>query len=102
MSGSESLLERAYIDAVERVDDIDEARARARSEGFETYDGRFTRTSATSTTVAERTAEEVAAPAIAWLEQHAREPFFLFVHFFDAHLPYEPPPPFATTFADDP
>ena len=53
-------------------------------------------------TVAERTAEEVATPAIAWLEQNAHGPFFLFVHFFDAHLPYEPPPPFAATFADDP
>lgn len=72
------------------------------SQGFETYDGRFTKKSATSSSVAERTAEEVAAPAMAWLDQHADGPFFLFVHFFDAHLPYDPPPPFASTFADDP
>jgi arylsulfatase A-like enzyme/Flp pilus assembly protein TadD len=72
------------------------------SQGFETYDARFTKKSETSTTVAERTAPEVAAPAVAWLEQHAREPFFLFVHFFDAHLPYQPPPELASAFADDP
>jgi arylsulfatase len=30
---------------------------------------------------------------LAWLERHLgeREPFFLFLHFFDTHWPYEPP-----------
>lgn len=28
---------------------------------------------------------------LAWLEVHRREPFFLFLHFFDTHWPYEPP-----------
>ena len=31
--------------------------------------------------------------AIAWLEE-ASEPFFLFVHYFDPHAPYAPPPTF--------
>lgn len=72
------------------------------SQGFDTYDAHFTKASETSSSVAERTADEVAAPAIAWLDRNAAGPFFLFVHFFDAHLPYEPPPPFASTYADDP
>lgn len=33
----------------------------------------------------------VAERAIAWLDQRPAGPFFLFVHFFDAHWPYEPP-----------
>jgi len=29
--------------------------------------------------------------AIPWLREHAREPFFLFVHYWDPHTPYLPP-----------
>jgi arylsulfatase len=32
--------------------------------------------------------------ALSWLRESAREPFFLFVHFFDSHWPYEPPEDF--------
>lgn len=49
----------------------------------------------------ERRAEEVSDDAIAWLERHGREPFFLFVHYFDPHAPYEPPEPFASRFGAD-
>ncbi len=35
--------------------------------------------------------ETVNSRAIPWLEQHAREPFFLFVHYWDPHTPYMPP-----------
>lgn len=37
------------------------------------------------------TAEEVNRRAIAWLRSHCREPFFLFVHYWDPHTPYIPP-----------
>lgn len=40
----------------------------------------------------ERQADEVVNDALAWLEQvQADEPFFLWVHFYDAHHPYRPP-----------
>ncbi len=42
----------------------------------------------------ERSAEEVNEDAIPWLREHADKPFFLFVHYFDPHFPYEPPAPF--------
>jgi len=32
--------------------------------------------------------------AIAWLEENKGGPFFLWVHYFDPHYPYSPPPPF--------
>ena len=72
------------------------------NQGFDTYDCRFTRIIATSSDKAERTAEEVSRPALAWLEEHAGKPFFLFLHYYDAHLTYEPPPPYASAYAEDP
>jgi arylsulfatase A-like enzyme len=40
-----------------------------------------------------RTAREVSARALAWLSS-VQEPFFLWLHYFDPHDPYEPPPRF--------
>jgi arylsulfatase A-like enzyme len=43
----------------------------------------------------QRPAEEVVPRALEWLAgQSAERPFFLWVHLFDAHLPYAPPEPF--------
>lgn len=42
----------------------------------------------------ERDARTVTDSALAWLEQ-AKEPFFLWVHYWDPHRPYAPPEPFA-------
>lgn len=47
-----------------------------------------------------RRAEEVIDQAVAWLRANATEKFFLFVHLFDPHHPYEAPEPFGTTYAD--
>jgi arylsulfatase A-like enzyme/Flp pilus assembly protein TadD len=47
-------------------------------------------------------AEATVERALAWLGQDARQPFFLWVHLFDPHHPYEPPEPFATRFASEP
>jgi arylsulfatase A-like enzyme/cytochrome c-type biogenesis protein CcmH/NrfG len=71
-------------------------------QGFDTYDAKYTKTSARSTTHSERSAEEVSRPALAWLDHHKDERFFLFLHYFDAHAPYEPPEPYRSSYADDP
>ena len=71
------------------------------SQGFGTYDDEFTVKSETSSSHSERSAEDVTRPALAWLDRNHARPFFLFLHYFDAHLSYKPPEPFATTFADD-
>ncbi len=37
-------------------------------------------------------AERLTDQASAWIEEHADEDFFLWLHYFDVHLPYAPPP----------
>lgn len=49
-------------------------------------------------------AEDTADKTLAWLEATEGDdrPFFLWVHFFDPHADYDPPPVFASRFPDDP
>ena len=47
----------------------------------------------------ERRAEEVVTRADEWLAKHPKGPFFLWLHFYDAHDPYDPPEPFKTKYA---
>ncbi len=46
----------------------------------------------------ERSAEEVINSASKWVEQKGENPFFLWLHCFDPHAPYEPPAPFHTNY----
>jgi arylsulfatase A-like enzyme len=43
---------------------------------------------------AERRAGEVVDRAVSWLGSQSGKPFFLWVHVFDPHSPYNPPSPF--------
>jgi arylsulfatase A-like enzyme/Tfp pilus assembly protein PilF len=49
--------------------------------------------------VAERAADATTERAEAWLRQKADGPFFLWVHYYDPHLPYEAPAPFRDQYA---
>lgn len=46
-------------------------------------------------------AEVVADRAIAHIERFGRSPYFLFVNFFDPHLPYRPPSPYDAELPPD-
>ncbi len=48
------------------------------------------------------TAGVIAAAAKEWLESTPKEPFFLWVHFFDPHLPYTPPKEWRSAFDPGP
>lgn len=48
---------------------------------------------------AQRRGGEVADLAIEWLRTNASRKFFLFVHFFDPHKTYDPPPEFAEQYS---
>ncbi|MEX0914399.1 MAG: sulfatase, partial [Wenzhouxiangellaceae bacterium] len=49
----------------------------------------------------ERRAAQVNEAVIPWLEARGEEPFFLWLHYFDPHQPFEPPPPYDQLYADD-
>ena len=65
------------------------------AQGFGTYDDRMVPAAGTVEAIAQRPAVQVTDAALAWLDgRTATGPFFLWVHYFDPHMPYEPPPPF--------
>lgn len=48
----------------------------------------------------ERRGMEVVDHAEAWFDKHRAGPHFVWVHMYDPHDPYEPPPPFAEKYKD--
>lgn len=71
--------------------------------GFEVYDDEIPRDpTAPEGLEAERPGREVVDRAVTWLAQADSRPFFLWVHLFDAHAPYEPPEPYRTRHAGRP
>lgn len=69
-------------------------------QGFDTYDDEFDY-ARDSTLGAERIGSETTEHAINWIEAHCGDKFFLFVHYYDPHVNYEPPEPFSTEYSDD-
>lgn len=49
----------------------------------------------------ERPASRVNDAILPWLREHGRERFFAWVHYWDAHQPHVPPPPFSDLFAQN-
>jgi arylsulfatase A-like enzyme/tetratricopeptide (TPR) repeat protein len=71
------------------------------SQGFDTYDDRFLAVHKIGD-LSERKGDEATRKAVEWLEKNRGRPFFLFLHYYDPHDPYEPPPPFAETWKGHP
>ena len=74
------------------------ARAFGLDRGFDFYDDRF---SAGEGDSLERPAPDTTAAALEWLAS-ARAPWFVWVHYYDPHYPYEPPAEFARAGARGP
>jgi len=72
--------------------------------GFDTYDAGFHRRRQDEDRYhsIERRGDEVVAHALPWLNAHKKGPFFIWVHLYDAHDPYDPPEPFKTKYAAEP
>jgi len=68
------------------------------NQGFETYDDDVIGDDETAL-ITERIAGDTSRRANQWLDHHGREPFFMFLHFFDPHTSYRPPEPFASRFS---
>jgi choline-sulfatase len=70
--------------------------------GFDVYDDHFGRTGNTSDfALAERPAGEVVDAALNWIGGRQGR-WFAWVHVFDPHAPYAPPPPFDAEYPGDP
>lgn len=77
--------------------------------GFDTYDDEIEReVGARPTLEAERRGDQVMDRALAWLArknsdpEDEKRPFFLWIHLYDPHAPYDPPAPFRERFPADP
>lgn len=69
--------------------------------GFDLYDDTMTRTPADGREGhTERRADEVVDAALGWLAGRGDKSFFLWVHVFDVHDPYEAPAPFGGRHAE--
>lgn len=44
------------------------------------------------------TAERVSDVFLQWLEEHSGEPYLAYVHYYEPHAPYTPPPPYDSRF----
>jgi arylsulfatase A-like enzyme/tetratricopeptide (TPR) repeat protein len=70
------------------------------NQGFQVYDDRFDLEKYKHLDLAsvQRPADKVVDAALAWLEKEQQHPFFAWIHFYDAHSPYEPPEPFVSEY----
>ena len=69
--------------------------------GFDFYDDAFSAETFQQKDIGlvDRRAGESVAHAIAWLKKTPRRPFFLWLHLYDPHSPYDPPEPFRTEYS---
>jgi arylsulfatase A-like enzyme/Flp pilus assembly protein TadD len=72
--------------------------------GYDVYDAGFhlRRQGTDRYSSVERRAEVVVDHALGWLSQLQKGPFFLWVHLYDAHDPYDPPQPFKDAHKSEP
>jgi arylsulfatase A-like enzyme/thioredoxin-like negative regulator of GroEL len=71
--------------------------------GFDVYDDRYPKGVDTGQfAFAERRGVETVAAALDWWRKQPPGKRFLWVHVFEPHAPYQPPPPFDTEYADAP
>ena len=74
------------------------------NQGFDYYYDRFdlSKFEKISLGTVQRPANEVMDEALKWLGENRGSKFFTWIHLYDPHTPYEPPPPFAEKYAKNP
>ncbi len=70
------------------------------SQGFERYDDDFEMAPDQKLDLAgvQRPGDRVVDLGLEWLEQSDERPFFAWLHFYDPHIPYDPPEPYRSRF----
>lgn len=67
---------------------------------FDEYEDRIAGTGGSAVGQLQRPGASTTAIATRWIEAHAAQPFFYFLHLFEPHSPYEPPEPFRSKYRD--
>jgi arylsulfatase A-like enzyme/Tfp pilus assembly protein PilF len=72
--------------------------------GFDFYDDAFSAETFQKKDIGlvDRRAGESITHAVNWLKKTPRRPFFLWLHLYDPHSPYDPPEPYRTQYKDHP
>jgi arylsulfatase A-like enzyme/Flp pilus assembly protein TadD len=70
--------------------------------GFDYYDDAFSAAAFQKKDLGlvDRKAAESVSHALQWLQKTPRRPFFLWLHLYDPHSPYDPPEPYRTQYHD--
>ncbi len=71
------------------------------AQGFDVYDDKYSRSHSKNLASLERRAEAVIESALTWVVGR-KSPWFLWIHCWDPHIPYEPPEPFKTQYKEFP
>ncbi len=71
-------------------------------QGFGVYDDMLSPDLAYKGLNSERRADAVYSSFSRWLDENSTSHFFSWVHFFDPHIPYDPPSPFREEFKENP
>jgi len=69
-------------------------------QGFDSYNDKFEK-ELENVGIAQRRGDETTRFAFDWIDKNKDKKFFMFLHYFDPHSPYEPPKPFDSAFADN-
>jgi hypothetical protein len=90
--------------SLEPIFSISQRRPPGFQRGFDLYDANFHQGKPGEDRYksVERRAEDVANRALGWLSRHRQRPFFIWLHFDDAHDPHDPPEPFKSHYASAP
>lgn len=75
------------------------------SRGFQTYSQKFAdeeENDARFLNTIQRRGDVATGEAVDWIARHRANRFFLWLHLYDPHDPYEPPEPYAGRYADRP
>ena len=74
------------------------------NQGFDTYHDKFDLSESRGMSLGgiQRPANEVVDQALPWLDGAKSQPFFAWLHLYDAHSPYRPPEPFAARYKGHP
>ncbi|MGB8478989.1 MAG: sulfatase-like hydrolase/transferase [Acidobacteriaceae bacterium] len=74
------------------------------NQGFDKYDDQIPEVvdKNTGELAAARPANVTVDHAVHWLNQQSGKPFFVWLHLYDAHQPYNPPPQFRRQYPNDP